>query len=176
MNPLSVERKYVRRTPFLDRISGKRSPFERSSLFQALKGGVHSKSRAYLIYSTFVRNSKELFIQSVYGFSAFLNLIESNTSVFPCIISFRRLSFCASIISFLSSFSWSLFIILCFLKKVGYLRIDGGSFNMLTPFPPGCCRKSEQSLQTDLHFSNSSYSVSIHDIDKTTRSMVVTAE
>ena len=80
---LSVERKYVRRTPFLDRISGKRSPFERSSLFQALKGGVHSKSGAYLIYSTFVRNSKELFIQSVYGFSAFLNLIESNTSVFP---------------------------------------------------------------------------------------------
>ena len=61
-------------------------------------------------------------------------------------------------------------------KKVGYLRIDGGSFNMLTPFPSGCCRKSEQSLQTDLHFSNSSYSVSIHDIDKTTRSMVVTAE
>ena len=83
MNPLSVERKYVRRTPFLDRISGKRSPFKRSSLFRALKGGVHSKSGAYLIYSTFVRNSKELFIQSIYGFSAFLNLIESNTSVFP---------------------------------------------------------------------------------------------
>ena len=83
MNPLSVERKYVRRTPFLDRISGKWSPFKRSSLFQALKGGVHSKNGAYLIYSTFVRNSKELFIQSVYGFSAFLNLIESNTSVFP---------------------------------------------------------------------------------------------